>query len=145
VFDTSTYVPEELGADVDDEGNIIQPKAAPTVTIIEPTPVNTTRTEPVIDAEVVRTQPAKTEGITSQQVGTIMRVFEIAGINPRTQAGKEAASDLLSHILNEPVTTMRGMTAVQASTFIGAFMTDAGDIDEDEVRAIALETIAGQE
>ena len=138
VFDVSTYVPEELGADVDDEGNLVRVPAtaapAPKVAI-EPAPAApaTAPVESIEDAEVLP------EPITQGQIALIMQVFKAAGIDVRTKAGKEQASDLLSHVLEQPITTMKGMTNVEAGAFLAAFLTADGGIDEDEVRAIVLE------
>lgn len=137
VFDVSTYVPEELGADVDDEGNLVRvPAAAATPKVaIEPAPAAPAAApvESIEDAEVLP------EPITQEQIALIMQVFKAAGIDVRTKAGKEQASDLLSHVLEQPITTMKGMTNVEAGAFLAAFLTADGGIDEDEVRAIVLE------
>lgn len=138
VFDVSTYVPEELGADVDDEGNLVRVPAtaapAPKVAI-EPAPAAPAAApvESIEDAEVLP------EPITQEQIALIMQVFKAAGIDVRTKAGKEQASDLLSHVLEQPITTMKGMTNVEAALFLTSFLTADGGIDEDEVRAIVLE------
>ena len=138
VFDVSTYVPEELGADVDDEGNLVRvlATAAPAPKVaIEPAPAAPAAApvESIEDAEVLP------EPITQEQIALIMQVFKAAGIDVRTKAGKEQASDLLSHVLEQPITTMKGMTNVEAALFLTAFLTADGGIDEDEVRAIVLE------
>ena len=138
VFDVSTYVPEELGADVDDEGNLVRvlATAAPAPKVaIEPAPAApaTAPVESIEDAEVLP------EPITQEQIALIMQVFKAAGIDVRTKAGKEQASDLLSHVLEQPITTMKGMTNVEAGAFLAAFLTADGGIDEDEVRAVVLE------
>ena len=138
VFDVSTYVPEELGADVDDEGNLVRvlATAAPAPKVaIEPAPAAPAAApvESIEDAEVLP------EPITQEQIALIMQVFKAAGIDVRTKAGKEQASDLLSHVLEQPITTMKGMTNVEAGAFLAAFLTADGGIDEDEVRAIVLE------
>lgn len=136
VFDVSTYVPEELGADVDDEGNLVRVPAAATPKVaIEPAPAvpADAPAEAIEDAEVLP------EPITQGQIALIMQVFKAAGIDVRTKAGKEQASDLLSHVLEQPITTMKGMTKVEAGAFLGSFLTADGGIDEDEVRAIVLE------
>ena len=137
VFDVSTYVPEELGADVDDEGNLIRvpATATPAKVAIEPAPAAPAAApaEAIEDAEVLP------EPITQEQIALIMQVFKAAGIDVRTKAGKEQASDLLSHVLEQPITTMKGMTKVEAGAFLGSFLTADGGIDEDEVRAIVLE------
>ena len=138
VFDVSTYVPEELGADVDDEGNLVRVPAtaapAPKVAI-EPAPAAPAAApvESIEDAEVLP------EPITQEQIALIMQVFKAAGIDVRTKAGKEQASDLLSHVLEQPITTMKGMTNVEAGAFLAGFLTADGGIDEDEVRAVVLE------
>ena len=136
VFDVSTYVPEELGADVDDEGNLVRvpAAAAPAKVTIEPAPA-----APAAPAEVIEDAEVLPEPITQEQIALIMQVFKAAGIDVRTKAGKDQASDLLSHVLEQPITTMKGMTNVEAGAFLAAFLTADGAIDEDEVRAVVLE------
>lgn len=138
VFDTSTYVPEELGVDVDEEGNVLN---------TNPMPVQSTVQQPTVVAEVVPiespVEPEQDAPITPNQVTKIMGIFAIAGINPRTPTGKDQASDLLSHVLNRPVITMKGMTIAEANAFIAAFTNDDGGIDEDEVRGVAMEITVG--
>lgn len=130
VFDVSTYVPEELGAEVDDEGNMLRiaAPAAPTITVA---PV-----KPVAPAKPIEATEAP---IDAQQVKRILEIFEIAGINVKATAGKQMAADLLSHVLNEPVTTMKGMTSDQAASFIFAFSTEDGELDTEEIRAVVAE------
>jgi hypothetical protein len=136
VFDVSTYVPEELGADVDEEGNLVRvpAAAAPAKVAIEPAPA-----APAAPVEAIEDAEVLPEPITQEQITLIMQVFKAAGIDVRTKAGKEQASDLLSHVLEQPITTMKGMTAIEAGAFLTAFLTADGVVDEDEVRAIVLE------
>lgn len=139
VFDVSTYVPEELGADVDDEGNLVRvpaaaaPAAKAAIAASAPAAVAEPATEVIEDAEVIE------EPITQEQITLIMQVFKAAGIDVRTKGGKEQASDLLSHVLEQPITTMKGMRSIEAGAFLANFLTFEGAIDEDEVRTVVLE------
>jgi len=138
VFDVSTYVPEELGADVDDEGNVVRVPAAAAKVTIESTPA----APAVAPVEVIEDADVIEAPITQEQITLIMQVFKAAAIDVRTKAGKEQASDLLSHVLEHPVTTMKGMTNVEAGAFLANFLTADGAVDEDEVRAVMMEIAA---
>ena len=138
VFDVSTYVPEELGADVDDEGNVVRVPAAAAKVTIESTPA----APAVAPVEVIEDADVIEAPITQEQITLIMQVFKAASIDVRTKAGKEQASDLLSHVLEHPVTTMKGMTNVEAGAFLASFLTADGAVDEDEVRAVMMEIAA---
>lgn len=138
VFDVSTYVPEELGADVDDEGNVVRVPAAAAKVTIESTP----SAPAVAPVEVIEDADVIDAPITQEQITLIMQVFKAAAIDVRTKAGKEQASDLLSHVLEHPVTTMKGMTNVEAGAFLANFLTADGAVDEDEVRAVMMEIAA---
>jgi hypothetical protein len=138
VFDVSTYVPEELGADVDDEGNVVRVPAAAAKVTIESTPA----APAVAPVEVIEDADVIDAPITQEQITLIMQVFKAAAIDVRTKAGKEQASDLLSHVLEHPVTTMKGMTNVEAGAFLASFLTADGAVDEDEVRAVMMEIAA---
>jgi hypothetical protein len=138
VFDVSTYVPEELGADVDDEGNVVRVPAAAAKVTIESTPA----APAVAPVEVIEDADVIDAPITQEQITLIMQVFKAAAIDVRTKAGKEQASDLLSHVLEHPVTTMKGMTNVEAGAFLANFLTADGAVDEDEVRAVMMEIAA---
>ena len=138
VFDVSTYVPEELGADVDDEGNVVRVPAAAAKVTIESTPA----APAVAPVEVIEDADVIEAPITQEQITLIMQVFKAASIDVRTKAGKEQASDLLSHVLEHPVTTMKGMTNVEAGAFLANFLTADGAVDEDEVRAVMMEIAA---
>ena len=138
VFDVSTYVPEELGADVDDEGNVVRVPAAAAKVTIESTPA----APAVAPVEVIEDADVIDAPITQEQITLIMQVFKAASIDVRTKAGKEQASDLLSHVLEHPVTTMKGMTNVEAGAFLANFLTADGAVDDDEVRAVMMEIAA---
>ena len=138
VFDVSTYVPEELGADVDDEGNVVRVPAAAAKVTIESTPA----APAVAPVEVIEDADVIDAPITQEQITLIMQVFKAAAIDVRTKAGKEQASDLLSHVLEHPVTTMKGMTNVEAGAFLANFLTADGAVDDDEVRAVMMEIAA---
>jgi len=138
VFDVSTYVPEELGADVDDEGNVVRVPAAAAKVTIESTPA----APAVAPVEVIEDADVIEAPITQEQITLIMQVFKAASIDVRTKAGKEQASDLLSHVLEHPVTTMKGMTNVEAGAFLANFLTADGAVDDDEVRAVMMEIAA---
>lgn len=126
VFDVSTYVPEELGAEVDDEGNVVRVEAPASASIAKALPAKA----PVVLEE----QP-----ITATQLKMLLQVFEIARIDVKTPEGKAQAADFLSFLLGEPVETMKGMTENQAGAILAGVTRDDGSIDEDEVRAVMLE------
>lgn len=127
VFDVSTYVPEELGAEVDDEGNVVRIEAPAAAPVARALPA---KTAPI----VLEDQP-----ITATQLKVLLQVFEIARIDVKTPEGKAQAADFLSFLLGEPVETMKGMTENQAGAILAGVTRDDGSIDEDEVRAVMLE------
>lgn len=69
VFDTSVYVPEEMGAEVDEEGNVIR------VEPVTSTPKRAAVPEPVIEAEIVE---ANTEAalVTPDQLKRISKLIK---------------------------------------------------------------------
>lgn len=140
VFDTSTYVPEELGADVDEEGNVLRVAAAKPAAVVTVTPPAAPKAAPIENAIVV--DDSQDALMTPDQLKRILAVFDVAGINVKSASGKQQAADLLSHVLNEPVTTMKTMTSLQADGFLFAFENEDGTVDEDEVRAVAAELMA---
>lgn len=129
VFDVSTYVPEELGAEVDDEGNVVRVEAPASAPIAKALPA-----KPVVAPVVLDDQP-----ITATQLKMLLQVFEVARIDVKTPEGKAQASDFLSFLLGEPVPTMKGMTEMQAGAILAGVTRDDGSIDEDEVRAVMME------
>jgi hypothetical protein len=138
VFDASTYVPEELGADVDEEGNLVRMPAATAAAtvVVQPIAAKAARAPEVIeDAEVIDDETP----MTPEQLQLIMNVFKVANIDVRTKSGKEQASDFLSYVLEQPVTTMKGMTERDAAAFLLPFLSAEGRIDDAEVKAIIAE------
>lgn len=118
VFDVSTYTPEELGADVDDEGNVIdvpsrpERPAAPALSASEP---QVAEPEPGDPQEAPQAEPAPVEGggVTVKQLSALAAAVKKQGLTPdQTRA-------FLSWVLERPIASARDLTKSEASRVIG--------------------------
>lgn len=115
VFYVSTYVPEEMGAEVDDEGNLIRIEPMPTSPA--PQPATTSKpsatknppsptTESIQEAEIV-------ELVTPQQLKEIGAIVKRHGItDPKDARG------IFGAILQRDIQTSRDLTAIEANRII---------------------------
>jgi hypothetical protein len=116
VFDVSTYVPEEMGAEVDDEGNVVR---------IEPvTPARATSTPtaagPIIDIDIIEPTPSQPDPnepdiapITTNQLKQLAATLKNLGvINPKD------ARAIFTHMLERDINTSRDLTSQEAEMIL---------------------------
>jgi hypothetical protein len=132
VFTSSVYTPDELGAEVDEDGviidtpsstfqtpvevKVIEPEtqhAAPLqVTVQAATPLAAPTTEPVA-APTTEPEPAPAKDqATDKQVAYIGQVLKRHGLNAKS------AREFFTHQLGRPITTARDLTKREASTVL---------------------------
>jgi hypothetical protein len=120
VFDTSTYVPEELGADVDEEGNLLRMPADVTVTVQPVAPAKKTAAPvaPVVesaesfeDAEII--EPAA-EPITAAQLRDLAKVLKDNHFERPQDARK-----FFAWLYKRDIKTSRDLTSREGAEILG--------------------------
>ena len=116
VFDVSTYTPEELGADVDDEGNIVDVPSRPERPARElAAPVEPSAPEP--EAEPVTEAPAEpaatSGGITAPQVKALAAGVKKQGMSP------DQSRAFFTWLFDRPISSAKELTKAEASRVIG--------------------------
>lgn len=113
VFDTSTYVPEELGAEVDDEGNLLRVPTEATVTIQAVAPAKKAPTPPadeITDAEVFENA---IEPITAAQLRDLAAVIKTNGFERPADARR-----FFAWLYKRDIKTSRDLTSAEGAQIL---------------------------
>jgi len=107
---SAAYLPEELGADVNEDGDVID-----TTSVIRETPT------PEPEEDVVEYPVPAEDAITPQQV----RVIAIA--LRETELDRDAGRDLVSFVIGRGVESVKDLTKTEASVFLDAIATEGAE------------------
>jgi len=116
VFQATVYTPEELGANVDGDGEIIdvpsrpeKPSAVP----LEALKADTPDPEPEAAQEAPEPAPTDGGGITTKQLSALAKAVKKEGLAP------EQARDFFGWLFNRPIASAKDLSKAEASRVIG--------------------------
>jgi hypothetical protein len=119
VFQATVYTPEELGANVDGDGEIIdvpsrpERPTAPALSAPAPEPTPEPAAAPEASGEPVEAAPVDGGGVTVKQLSALAIAVKKQGLTP------EQSRAFLSWVLDRPISSAKDLTKAEASRVIG--------------------------